>query len=101
MHWGDKQSLFVHFSLFFELKSDILFICMDNMCATWSHDFKIYCDWPPGICSLRLLFTKSMTSEGYPSLTVENYCFWLVKICRNSVDTIYHNIFTIIYDSFV
>ena len=55
MHRGDKQSLFVHFSLFFELKSDILFICMDNMCATWSHDFKIYCDWPPSICILRLL----------------------------------------------
>ena len=47
MHWGDKQCLFVHFSLFFELKSDILFICMDNICATWSHDFKIYCDWLP------------------------------------------------------
>ena len=55
MHWGDKLSLFVHFSLFFELKSDILFICMDNICATWSHDFKIYCDWLPSFCSLRLL----------------------------------------------
>ena len=60
MHWG--QSLFVHFSLFFELKSDILFICIyvcqymcANICVTWSHDFKIYCDWLPSICSLRLL----------------------------------------------
>ena len=60
MHWGDKQSLFVHFSLFFELKSDILFICMDNMCATWSHDFKIYCDWPWSICSLHLLFVLGL-----------------------------------------
>ena len=40
MHWGDKQSLFVHFRLFFELKSDILFICMDNMCATGNMTLK-------------------------------------------------------------
>ena len=25
---------------------------MDNMCARWSHDFKIYCDWPPSILQL-------------------------------------------------
>ena len=51
------------FQSFCELKSDILFICMDNMCASWSHDFEIYCDWPPSICSLRLLIiTENRTT---------------------------------------
>ena len=57
--------------------------------ATWSgpsHDFKIYCDWPPSICSLSLLIrTNSGVTQimGYIVLKTctcflltERPCFW-------------------------